>query len=39
VYGPINLEAVVRVLDFEPNSKGEFRLPDLLAKEVGSNPE
>ena len=39
VYGPINLEAVVRVLDFEPDANGEFSLPDLLAHEAGSDPE
>jgi uncharacterized protein (DUF952 family) len=27
VYGPINLEAVVRVLDFEPGADGSFTLP------------
>jgi uncharacterized protein (DUF952 family) len=32
VYGPINLEAVTRVLDFEPAADGAFSLPtsDLL---------
>jgi len=35
VYGPINLEAVVRVLDFEPDSNGEFTVPDLLAPGAG----
>jgi len=29
VYGPINLEAVVRVLDFEADSVGTFALPPL----------
>jgi uncharacterized protein (DUF952 family) len=27
IYGPINLDAVVKVLEFEPNAKGEFVLP------------
>jgi uncharacterized protein (DUF952 family) len=30
VYGPINLEAVFRVLDFEPGPDGLFVLPTLL---------
>jgi len=29
VFGPINLEAVVRVLDLEPDSAGTFSLPPL----------
>ncbi len=29
VYGPINLEAVVRVLDFEADADGNFSLPPL----------
>ncbi len=32
IYGPLNLDAVVQVLDFEPDSNGEFSLPaGLLA--------
>jgi uncharacterized protein (DUF952 family) len=27
IYGPLNLEAVVQVLDFEPDSDGRFSLP------------
>ena len=27
IYGPINLDAVVQVLDFEPDANGEFSLP------------
>jgi uncharacterized protein (DUF952 family) len=30
VYGPINLESVVRVLDFEPGPDGRFVLPSSL---------
>lgn len=30
IYGPINLEAVVQVLDFEPGENGEFLLPAAL---------
>ena len=30
IYGPINLDAVVQVLDFEPDANGEFRLPASL---------
>jgi uncharacterized protein (DUF952 family) len=29
IYGPIALEAVVQVLDFEPDGRGEFALPPL----------
>jgi uncharacterized protein (DUF952 family) len=31
VYGPINPEAVVRVVDFIPGSNGQFELPKDLA--------
>jgi uncharacterized protein (DUF952 family) len=30
VYGPINLDAVVQVLDFEPAADGKFHLPKSL---------
>ena len=29
IYGPINLDAVVQVLDFEPNADGKFILPTV----------
>jgi len=29
IYGPLNLEAVVRALDFEPDPAGTFSLPPL----------
>jgi uncharacterized protein (DUF952 family) len=29
IYGPIALDAVVQVLDFEPDGRGEFALPPL----------
>ena len=29
VYGPINLDAVVQVLDFEPTADGKFILPTI----------
>ncbi len=29
IYGPINLDAVVKVLDFEPGADGKFILPPL----------
>lgn len=32
VYGPINLEAVVRVLPFPPQPDGTFQLPDVEAR-------
>jgi uncharacterized protein (DUF952 family) len=38
VYGPINCDAVVKVLEFEPNANGEFELPEL-ADESGSAQE
>ncbi len=31
LYGPLNLEAVVRVLDFEPGADGKFHLPVSLS--------
>lgn len=31
IYGPINLSAVVQVLDFEPDSRNQFHLPSALA--------
>jgi uncharacterized protein (DUF952 family) len=31
IYGPLNLEAVVCVLDFEPELDGKFHLPQGLA--------
>ena len=30
VYGPVNLEAVISVLDFEPGEDGRFALPPSL---------
>jgi uncharacterized protein (DUF952 family) len=30
IYGPLNLDAVVQVLDFEPDANGEFSLPAVL---------
>jgi uncharacterized protein (DUF952 family) len=30
VYGPVNLDAVMRVLDFPPTANGTFRLPASL---------
>jgi len=31
IYGPINLNAVLRVIDFEPESDGQFKLPQMLS--------
>jgi uncharacterized protein (DUF952 family) len=36
VYGPINVDAVVEVWDFQPNERGEFRLPTGV--DVGGKP-
>ncbi len=30
IYGPINLDAVIQVLDFEPDQNGNFSLPPSL---------
>jgi len=29
LYGALNLDAVIKVVDFKPNAKGEFELPSL----------
>lgn len=31
IYGPLNLDAVVQVIEFAPDSDGYFRMPDLTA--------
>ena len=31
IYGPLNLDAVIQVIDFEPEENGKFKLPDALA--------
>jgi uncharacterized protein (DUF952 family) len=30
IYGPVNLDAVIQALDFEPDQSGEFHLPASL---------
>ncbi len=37
IYGPINLNAVVQVLDFEPELNGQFRLPPSLQTDIDRN--
>jgi uncharacterized protein (DUF952 family) len=39
IYGPVNLDAVTEVLDFEPGPDGEFRLPFIAGREAGTKPE
>jgi uncharacterized protein (DUF952 family) len=31
LYGPLNMDAVLQVIDFSPNENGEFEMPDRLA--------
>ncbi|MBD2040056.1 DUF952 domain-containing protein [Microcoleus sp. FACHB-672] len=31
IYGPLNLDAVIQVIDFEPQEDGKFELPDAVA--------
>lgn len=35
IYGSVNLEAVVRVVDFPPEQDGTFRLPAVLLEDAG----
>lgn len=37
VYGEINLDAIVRVVDFEPDAQGRFELPQTLRSELGEH--
>ena len=30
IYGPVNLDAVIQAVDFEPDATGEFHLPSSL---------
>ncbi len=34
IYGPLNLDSVVQVLDFDATSDGTFTLPSVLAPEA-----
>lgn len=36
LYGLLNLDAVVQVIDFPPNEMGEFELPEAIEKNFGS---
>jgi uncharacterized protein (DUF952 family) len=31
IYGPLNIEAIIKVLDFAPNTNGQFELPQQIA--------
>ena len=31
IYGPVNLDAVVRVIAFEPDASGNFNLPEMIS--------
>lgn len=31
LYGPLNMDAVLQVIDFSPNEEGKFEMPDRLA--------
>ncbi len=35
IYGPLNLDAVVKVLNFEPDEEGRFALPEDLDSPAG----
>ena len=32
IYGPLNTDAVMKVLSFEPDQDGKFRIPDQIAE-------
>jgi uncharacterized protein (DUF952 family) len=36
IYGPVNLDAVTAVLDFEPDRDGRFRAPVEVRREAGT---
>jgi uncharacterized protein (DUF952 family) len=39
IYGPMNLDAVTEVLDFEPGTDGTFRAPAALGGDARDNPQ
>ena len=32
IYGPLNVSAVIQVMDFAPEADGKFKLPDMMAR-------
>ena len=32
IYGPLNIDAVLKVLDFEPEEDGNFKLPEEISQ-------
>ncbi len=30
IYGPLNVSAVIQVMDFAPGADGKFKLPEIL---------
>jgi uncharacterized protein (DUF952 family) len=39
VYGPVNLDAITGVLEFEPARNGTFRAPAVVSRQAGTRGE